>query len=159
MFCQPQGPERDSPEVMGTSSLPRASRLRSKESNPRTVSAPRSQSSEPRQSHHASCRRTLSSLSFCVTSSSSLSTLYLSASLRCRTARARSPAPPSNVFLPPAALPFSAALDLDNDDEELGGGGEAAPRPSRPALRSLRALRVSMRRAWRSICLSARSRR
>lgn len=62
---------------------------------------------------HGSCSLTLSSLSFCATSISSLSTLYCSASLRWRTARARRPALPSRVFfLSLSLLPPRGALLL-----------------------------------------------
>lgn len=99
---------------------------------------------------HASCNRILNSRSLVATSISSLSTLYCSASRRARTARARRPAPPSSVLRGAAVL--------------RGGGAVAGLLAlllllRRPALRSRRALRVSMRRAWRSVWRSARSRR
>lgn len=85
------------------------------------------------------------SLSFCNTSSSNLSTPYLNASLRCFTSRARSLSSPVSMRL---FLELAAAAADDEEGLEM-----------RPCCSSERALSVSMRRSWRSICASARERR
>lgn len=100
----------------------------------------------------------LNSFSFCATSISSLSTAYCSASLRCVTILALSAAPPCSFLRPaadPALLPdaflraAASSSPAGRDEDEL----------NRPACSSARALSVSMRRACRSRCPSARSRR
>jgi hypothetical protein len=95
----------------------------------------------------------LSSLSFCETSSSSLSMLYSRASLLCLTALALNFASPPSFWTAPLAL-FPLRPYADGWFRLLPGLSVR-----RPCWSSARAFRDSMRRSTRSICESARSSR